>query len=54
MVVVCAWCKKVLRQKEPYADRKISHSICVDCRDVIRHEVTKVQGKESEMVKNEV
>lgn len=28
MIVICSWCKKVLREKEPLEDKSLSHTIC--------------------------
>ena len=31
MIIVCAWCKKELGEKEPIEDKSITHTICSDC-----------------------
>lgn len=31
MIVVCAWCRKKLGQKEPYDDPHETHGICDEC-----------------------
>jgi hypothetical protein len=32
MIVICAWCKASLGEKEPLADKHTTHSICGTCR----------------------
>jgi len=31
MTVICAWCKRPLREIEPAVSLEISHGICLDC-----------------------
>lgn len=31
MKVICAWCGADLGDKEPLGDKRVSHSICVEC-----------------------
>lgn len=31
MVRICAWCKRVLGEKEPLDDPRITHTICENC-----------------------
>jgi hypothetical protein len=31
MHVVCSWCGKYVREKEPLEDESISHGICKEC-----------------------
>ncbi len=35
MIRVCAWCKKVIGEKEPFEDKSVTHGICQDCYDLI-------------------
>jgi hypothetical protein len=32
MIIVCAWCKEVLGEKEPLDDKGETHTICDKCR----------------------
>jgi hypothetical protein len=37
MIVVCAWCaaegrKDVIAEREPLADRRVTHTVCLDHR----------------------
>ncbi len=31
MIVICSFCRKTVREKEPYEDKRYSHGMCVDC-----------------------
>ena len=31
MKVVCAWCGKDMREKEPLEDKSITHGMCEEC-----------------------
>ena len=31
MIRVCAWCKKILGEKEPLDDPTVTHGICDEC-----------------------
>jgi len=31
MPVMCSWCEKFLKEKEPLLDKTISHDICKEC-----------------------
>ena len=31
MIVQCAWCKKIMGEKEPLTDKSVTHTICKDC-----------------------
>ena len=31
MLVKCSWCGDTLREKEPFDDRRVSHTICPQC-----------------------
>ena len=32
VIVICAWCKRVLGMKEPVEDERITHGICSECQ----------------------
>lgn len=32
MKIVCAWCKKRLGEKEPFEDKRVTHSQCPACK----------------------
>lgn len=32
MIRECAWCKRILGEKEPLDDPKVTHGICENCR----------------------
>lgn len=31
MVIICAWCKKTLGEKEPFDNPSTTHGICTEC-----------------------
>lgn len=31
MIIRCAWCGRMLGEKEPRGDRRVSHTICAEC-----------------------
>jgi len=31
MIIMCAWCRKIIRTDKPYNDLRISHGICDKC-----------------------
>jgi hypothetical protein len=31
MTVICAWCRRLMGEKPPYPDLRVSHSICEEC-----------------------
>ena len=35
MTILCAWCKEYLGEKEPLADHRVTHSICLKCKTTI-------------------
>ncbi len=41
MQIICAWCRKFIRKKEPLGNRAISHSICDGCATKVKDEITK-------------
>ena len=38
MILICAWCKEVLGEKEPLADTSPTHGICKPCADKLKAE----------------
>lgn len=36
MILICAWCKKVLGEKEPIEDKTATHGICKNCADKLK------------------
>ena len=42
MIVVCSYCRKQIEEKEPYEDKRQSHSICPVCYD---YHVPQLLGK---------
>ena len=43
MVIVCAWCKRVLGDKEPLENGWITHTICDDCISKLKTEINHEQ-----------
>lgn len=39
MVIQCAWCLRILGEKEPKSDMSVTHSICQKCADNMVREV---------------
>lgn len=33
MIRQCAWCKRILGEKEPLDDPKVTHTICENCQE---------------------
>ncbi len=33
MIIQCAWCLKLLGEKEPLKDKDVTHSICDKCEE---------------------
>lgn len=46
MSVVCGWCRRFLRMKEPLQDTCVSHGLCEGCAVTVMAEVKKVTGTE--------
>ena len=44
MRIICAWCKKFLREKEPLYDKSISHGICEKCYIEVREQIKELTG----------
>lgn len=34
MIVICAWCRETLGEKQPLEDKSVSHGICKACEQV--------------------
>jgi hypothetical protein len=45
MQVMCSWCEKFLKEKEPLLDRTISHGICKECYKKTTDQFYKELGK---------
>ena len=41
MIVLCAWCKKFIREKEPKEDKSVSHSCCEECKKKVDEQIKK-------------
>jgi len=41
MRVICSWCRKSIREKEPLGDKSVSHGICEECSKKIKNEGTR-------------
>ena len=48
MIRICAWCNTVLGEKEPIADKRPTHTICVPCATAINPDF----GREAEQIEN--
>ena len=50
MLIICAWCLKILRQEEP-VDGKISHGVCEECMkktlDDLDEELPLIDGRKN-------
>lgn len=46
MIVECAWCGKYMGEKPPYEDKRVSHSICDECKAKYFPELEKPTKKE--------
>ena len=38
MILICAWCKKNLGEKEPLDNLDVTHGICKPCADKLKAE----------------
>ena len=43
---ICAWCGKVLGEKEPFNDNSTTHSICKDCLAKANKEFDAIEQRE--------
>ena len=39
MQVICSWCEIFIKEKSPFGDKSISHSICEECYKKVINEV---------------
>src|SRR6201993_1409189 len=39
MRIICSWCGKFIREREPLGDKSISHSICEGCYKKVGYEI---------------
>ena len=39
MIVVCSWCGRYMREKEPIEDKRVSHGQCKPCQMKMREEL---------------
>lgn len=46
MRVVCAWCNKYIKDKEPLEDKRISHGICGVCYEKEVNQIDEHYGGE--------
>ncbi|HXG31634.1 MAG TPA: hypothetical protein VNK81_08305 [Thermodesulfobacteriota bacterium] len=37
MRVICSWCGKSIKEKEPLGDKSVSHGICEGCSKKIKN-----------------
>lgn len=47
MIRQCAWCLKLLGETPPYTDKRITHTICIQCEKKMIEKVVRVEGKKS-------
>ena len=51
MLVICAWCGNKKGEVEPYEDKRISHGICLSCKEKALNDfVEKKQQREGKGV----
>ena len=36
MILICAWCKNVLEEKEPLDNKDVTYGICKPCADELK------------------
>ena len=46
MLVICSWCEKFIKEKEPLWDKFISHTICEECYVRVIDEIKKLEDQE--------
>lgn len=44
MIRQCAWCKVILGETKPLADKSISHGMCAKCEKKVMKEFRKSKG----------
>ena len=48
MIVVCATCKTFIKEKIPYEDKSVSHSICKTCLKIELDKLEQISIKKGE------
>ena len=43
MIIICAWCQRLLGKKEPVEDERITHGICLECQVKLLLEAKKLR-----------
>ncbi len=46
MLVICSWCEKFIKEKEPLRNKSISHTICEECYVRVIDEIKKLEEQE--------
>jgi len=46
MLVICSWCDKFIKEKEPLWDKSISHTICEECYEKATVEIRRFEERE--------
>ena len=52
MILICAWCKQVLEEKEPLEDTTPTHGICKPCADAIKNKYGMLEALDSNDIAN--
>ena len=42
MIRICSDCKKLLGEKEPFEDKRVTHGICDDCEAKLQQELDRM------------
>lgn len=48
-VVVCAWCKKVIKYSPDLDDHEVSHGICEHCKGIMMKELDNIKLSNQEI-----
>ncbi len=54
MIIQCAWCGKIVGEKEPLKDKRITSTICPECFRKVKAEIEKRRKKEKKVTSEEV
>ncbi len=46
MIIQCAWCKKIVGEKEPLQDKRVTSTICPECFKKLKKEIEKRKREE--------
>ena len=46
MLVICSWCEKFIKEKEPLWDKSISHTICEGCYEKATVKIRRFEERE--------